>query len=122
MQKYIIHTSEKIAVIQWTVAIELSDVNDALEELAQTVKNPVPLLLITHSDEFEASWHGLNEMVNLFGKYRKHLTDKVAYVVPRNVHPGLRHIAHILFSGIGVDFVPFRDVKEAREWLGEIPR
>lgn len=121
MQKYIIQTIENLAVLQWMTAFDLSDVQDALENLSRTVTTPVPLLVIDRDTEFEASLDELQKMVDLFGRYKEHFTDRVAYVVSKDVHYGLGHMLHVLFSKIGVDFVPFRDIWEAREWVSEKP-
>lgn len=121
MQKYLTQTSEELAVIQWMTAFGLSDVYDALEEVSRKVTNPVPLLLIDHSTEFDPSLDELERMVSLFEKYKKRFTNRVAYVVSKDVHYGLGHMLHILFSVTGIVFVPFRDLGDAREWLNEIP-
>lgn len=105
MKKYQLHTNKNLAVIQWNEAFEYTDVYDALEEVTRTVTGPVPLLVIDHSTEFDASSYELQEMVNVFERYKKHFINRVAYVVSKDVHYGLGHIARVFFSLIEVDFV-----------------
>jgi len=121
MQKYQNHTNKNLAVIQWNKAFKYTDVYDALEELTRKVMAPVSPLVIDHSTEFDASSYELQEMVNLFERYKKHFINRVAYVVSKDVHYGLGHMARVFFSLIEVDFVPFQNMGEAREWLSETP-
>ena len=119
MKKYQVLTNKNLAVLQCLKAFKLSDVYDALEELSRKVTAPVPLLVVDHSSEFEASLDELQQIVNLFERYKKHFTNRVAYVVSKDVQYGLGHMAHVLCSKIGVDCFPFWDIWEARDWLSE---
>lgn len=120
MKKYHFHTNKKLAVIQWNEVFEYADMADALEEVSERLTNPVPLLLIDHSTEFNPSSNELETIVSLFEKYQLHFKRRVALVVSKDVHYGLGHMAHVFFSLIGIDFLPFWNMGAAREWLSEI--
>ena len=121
MQKYQLQTTKTLAILQWNDAFEYSDVYDALEELARMVTDPVPLLVIDNSTEFDASSDELHQMIYLLERYKEHFTNRVAYVVSKDVYYGFGHMAHIFSLQIGVDLVPFRGMSEARGWLSELP-
>jgi len=121
MRKYRTHTNEKVAIIEWMKAFDLSDLHDALEEVARKVTTPVPLLVINHSNEFDPPSDELLQIVKIFDKFKNHFTVKVAFIVSKDSHYGLGRILNIFLHRIDVFFVPFRDIWEAWQWLLETP-
>ena len=89
MQKYQTQTTENLAVLEWIKAFELSDVHDALVEVSRKVTARVPLLVIDQSTEFDPSSEDLQQIVKIFDKFKGHFTDKVAFVVSKDVHYGV---------------------------------
>lgn len=87
-------------------AFELSDVYDAPEEVSRKITAKVPLLFIDHSTEFDVSLDEFPKIVNLFEKYKIHFTDKVAWVVTKDVHDGLGHMLLSRFAPTGNMLMP----------------
>lgn len=121
MKKYVIQTSKKVTILQWMEAFELSDVQDALEELSETDTTPVTLLIIANCIDFDAPLNELHRMVDLFERYKKYFSNRIAYVVSKDEPYHMGRTVRAGFWDAGIDFIPFRDVKEAREWINESP-
>jgi len=54
----------------------------------------LPLLVIDHATEFDHSFDELQRIVTVFDKSKGHFSEKLAFVVSKDVHYGLGHMLH----------------------------